>query len=263
MSVTNSGKGLYWTKNETLDIKLTEMAVENEYQGKKERNIGKKKFTHFITEDGKNKAMACEGGRLNCPYCRTGDKATMKFTTVVEHNSVNYYTDFPITLSRLLADAQMILRDTGMDDNAVLAVNYTVKRMDGAPYWDVRIKKNVQQQKVVEPVTNVPTNKVNEVRKSVGMAPKVIDVPDDIASLDLDATDDAVVALNDADIVLLKKYEPTIVKNLSKQADWDMTGALSTALKNNGWTADKIATAFKFFDDKGNFVLRSDLVTSG
>jgi hypothetical protein len=251
MSLSASGKTLYWRANETLDVKMTEMYKVNSFAGKDEFVVGEKGFDHFMKDPqtGKFSIEKCVGKLNGCEFCKTSkEKARMKFTTKVEFDGELRYADLQISLSREMAKMQRMLQALGKTEAEILSTVFRVKKLPSEPWWQVEIA-----------VAGTPgPGELSTSRPPVPMEELDLDPPEPVAA-EVPAN---AAKLTAEEVAYVKKFEKNTKANKAKNPAWDLADAVKKTLSRAGWPADKQDSAVYFFDAAGLFVDRPSLVVS-
>lgn len=214
MTLSESGKYLYWVAGETIDVKMTEMYNIRKYRKVEDYAVGEAKWKHFVKGES---PITCTNDR-KCPQCKAGLKPTIRFDTSVifVEDGEEYYSELPISLSRIIAEKQVAFEEAGLDEDEILEKVFKIRKFDKvvAPYWEVKVVSDKAEKAKVK------------VKKKIAIE----DIEDD--EEDDDSTD-AVVneELSDEEVEQVEDLIAKIEVKLNKSPDYDWKALADKTLR--------------------------------
>lgn len=230
MTISETGKYLYWTPGETVDVRLTELYNVRKYgRNVEDYVIGEAVWKHFKKGES---PIICTNDR-KCGYCKTGMKPIIRFSTSVifADDGEEYFCEMPISLSRILAEKQVAWKEAGMSEEDILSKTFRIRKFKDviAPYWEVKVIDNTAKKTKKRTVNldELDDEDVDEVVNDETDAEKEENIlsPDEV-----DMVDDLVAKLD--------------VK-ISKNPDYDWKALAEKTLKKELKDSEKVAYAME------------------
>lgn len=141
MTLTRDGSKIYWTKGETITIKLLSdgMILEDPVDKKSKRFFGKLGAKHINTEpifDG-HKTTFCKAAYDDCPWCASGKKQIHEVWGIaIETEGKRFDTTFSLALNHALA-YKMRGIEMGGDDPLKYLYKITKTGLRGRDAWEI------------------------------------------------------------------------------------------------------------------------------
>lgn len=260
MTFSKNKRSVYWVYGETISgIQIPKMWKWTSVNGTQRERVGRPHPAHFF---GKGKPPQQCSGTDTCYYCKDGMVATWKFRTVAIVDGKPYFIDLDGSLSRTIAEMQILLRDQGATTEQIQKKVYSITRSKvpkTKPAYTVMIIGEKELPEILQiamlPGNGISSEVITEQKdpglpKMSSKSKKPEEPPKPVE--DLPVLKPA-VGLSTEELDYLAAYEPKIKKHMAADMNWDMVDALKTALKRQGWDGEKIGLALAKFDKTGTF----------
>jgi hypothetical protein len=172
------------------------------------------------------------------------------------------FSDLDGSLSRTIADMQILLNEQGVSVEQIQKKVYLItraKELRERPAYVVMITGEAELPEIVgvdmsheENNSRANVEVIKEEKNPALKKKSQIDLLiDDVPTVGL---------LTEDEVLLLKGFEDKLKRQLAEDPNWDMADAIKTALKRKAWSSEKIALAMKFFDKGGVYIRQDELV---
>lgn len=230
MSLTSSGKTIYWKKGETLEIEIPEIYHVEEYRGVSYPVVGKLQFKHFTP--GKPSDY-CPGREL-CQACQSGNKPSPRYIITAMFDGQMRYCELNSQVSKEIGKIQKNeIEDNGTTPETVTKMLWKITKLPAHPWWSVSGIR--------------PKAKVIKLEE-------VLEEEDVEEVIEMVAEEIAIFPLTDKEVAFLEKLSKAILTAKETNPNISVPDTVEGNLKKAKWTVERRELAKSMFDEDGNFV---------